>query len=380
MDVDIEVTNFPHGRVLEQLSSFGFVQSCNYSVENIASSNPASPGNFSTITAGISYQYVSNIEPGWFSDIDYNRAFSSLPQSFGAVIPVDKFLIGLGASQRYNSQIDFGDLEITTINAPDGTSETYAAEDNTLISSLAATVSYSLHSVFKDDDALGLGFQLNRDRLDYRSKRWHADLKTKGYSNSYSIGIHYKQKRTLNPGLLELGLFFEKGTSFKEKKTYETQGLLDPIDIDPGDASHFQFVGPAVTEWTIVAKTPDKINAGILFSSVNRLYVSLNAALLFRNQINTQWKNTIEYSGGLIYYLSEAWILSVGNYYAHPRSDLTDAYFKDMNRNMEVNYITGGIRFQSRHYAINASVADSHLFSGKWRRHTIARFGVSVTL
>jgi len=375
-----EVTNFQQGLVLEQLSSLGFVQNSNYAIENISSSNPASLINFDSMMVGISFQYVSNQEPGWLGGINHNRAYPFLPQSIGAVYPINNLRIGIGISQRYNSFLDFGEMKIRTIAQPDGTGEIFTAKDETLVVGFSNLYSYSFTSLINKDDALSLGIQINLDRMDYYSQIWHTEGRAGGFAISFGYGMHYKFQNRFNPGLFEIGFFFEKGSSFKEELKMNSNSNLVLTDLDSNDAQRPNNAYVVPSSFDVIVKTPDKFNYGFIFSPQNELHFSLNSRTVYWNKMREAWKNCSEFSCSIIFDYSKNMRFSFGLYSSNPQLINNGFYDTSINENMKTIYATVGLHIKGKYFITDLSIADSHNYSGAWRKHTILKGAIAVKI
>lgn len=132
----------PQGYSLNLLNSKG-TSGINNSVSNINFINPAALDEFYKITAGISYEYQTNIKEAWFAGIGYKRYSNITPQSFGLIIPIKELKIGISAGQTYKSNMDLGEIPTTTTEQPDGAGETFNADFKTNIYSYSFLLSYS---------------------------------------------------------------------------------------------------------------------------------------------------------------------------------------------------------------------------------------------
>lgn len=376
---EFEAPNFQHGLVLENLSSFGFVQNSNYAIENISSSNPASLINFDSALVGISYQYVSMQNPGWFGDIMHKRAYPLLPQSVGAVYPLNNLRIGIGISQRYNSLLDYGEMNVTTFAQPDGTGETFTAKDETFVIAFSNLYSYSFPSLFHKNDLLSLGLQFNLDRMDYLAKIWHTEGKAGGFKTSYTVGLHYKFEKRLHPGLFEIGFFFEKGSSFKKELKENNTGNLILADPDTSNAHRPNNYYP-VTKFDIIVKTPDKLNYGFIYSPESLLHFSLNSRTVYWSKVRTGWKNCPEFSCSVIFDYSKTARFSFGLISSNPQVDESIFNSKEINENMKAIYTTVGVHVERNNFIYDFVLADSHNYSGAWRKHTILKGAIAIKI
>ena len=375
--VAIDAIYFPHGLVLENLSSFGFVQNSNYAIENISSSNPASLINFDSLLVGVSYQYVSEQNPGWIVDIINKRAYPFLPQSIGAVYPLDNLRIGIGISQRYNSLLDFGEIPFTTVENPYGTGQSYSPKFETLIIGFSNLCSYSLPSLFYKNDVLSLGFQFNIDRMDYYSKLARTEGTSGGFSSSYGFGIHYKFEKRLHPGLFEIGFFYEKGSSFKEELQTNNNINVVRVSEDSLRPNNYYVVQSSMD---VIAKTPDKLNYGFIYSPERMLHFSLNSRTVYWKKIRSEWQNCSEFSCSAIFDYSKTARFSFGLLSSNPQIIDNGFYSPEINENMKAIYVTLGLHIEKHRFIYDLSLADSHNYSGAWRKHTILKGAIAVKL
>ncbi|MDP3147505.1 MAG: hypothetical protein Q8N83_00110 [Ignavibacteria bacterium] len=377
---EFEAPNYQHGLVLENLSSLGFVQNSNYAIENISSSNPASLINFDSASVGISYQSVSMQNPGWLGDIMHKRAYPLLPQSIGAVYPLDNLRIGIGISQRYNSLLDFGEIPVTTIENPYGTGETFTATDETLVIGFSNLYSYSFPSLFYKNDLLSLGLQFNLDRMDYLAKIWDAEGKAGGFKTSFSVGFLYKFEKRLHPGLFEIGFFFEKGSSFKEELKENNTRNLVLADLDTNNAHRQNNYYPVTKLFDIIVKTPDKLNYGFIYSPESLLHFSLNSRTVFWNKVRSGWKNCSEFSCSVIFDYSKTARFSFGLFSSNPQIEDNRFNSQEINENMKAIYTTVGVHIERNNFEYDFVLADSHNYSGAWRKHTILKGAISIKI
>jgi len=368
---------YQHGLVLENLSSLGFVQNSNYAIENISSSNPASLINFDSLLVGVSYQYVSEQNPGWIVDIINKRAYPFLPQSIGAVYPLDNLRIGIGISQRYNSLLDYGEIPFTTVENPYGTGQSFSPKFETLIIGFSNLCSYSLPSLFYKNDVLSLGFQVNIDRMDYNSKLARTEGTSGGLSTSYGFGIHYKFEKRLHLGLFEFGFFYEKGSSFREELRTNNNINLVRVSEDSLRQNNYYVVQSSMD---VIAKTPDKLNYGFIYSPERMLHFSLNSRTVYWNKIRSDCQNCSEFSCSVIFDYSKTERFSFGLLSSNPQITNNRFYSQDANENMKAIYVTLGLHIENYRFIYDLSLADNHNYSGAWRKHTILKGAIAIKL
>ena len=142
---------------------------------------------FDDTNLGISYLFESKIDPAWIANITHERGYIYLPQSFGLLIPFNYLNLGLGFAQIYNSEARFGALEITTINNPEGTGESFDEGDKSLVNRYSVIAAKKINN---GSQSLGIniGIQVGLDQLFYESYIWKMSLTANGYGFNWKIG------------------------------------------------------------------------------------------------------------------------------------------------------------------------------------------------
>ncbi|MCI0495448.1 hypothetical protein L0Z72_10620, partial [candidate division KSB1 bacterium] len=107
------ILDVPQGFVLESLGGYGYNNTTINTISNVSNTNPANMFDYNRISFGISYQVESKIKESWFADIDHYRKNLALPQSLSLILPLNRIRFGLGFSQKYNSEKDYGEFQAT---------------------------------------------------------------------------------------------------------------------------------------------------------------------------------------------------------------------------------------------------------------------------
>jgi len=165
------VVFLPQGYVLESLNGYGFSHGVISTISNISSGNPASLSDFQRLSLGVSGQYDTKINTAWIAGIGYQRVENKRPQSAGFVLPHKNFRLGFGISQKYSTALDFGEVEITTVEEPEGTGETFNVTHNTFVQSKSALIAYSLQNVFSNEK-ISVAVQYNINTMCYEASFW----------------------------------------------------------------------------------------------------------------------------------------------------------------------------------------------------------------
>ena len=90
---------------------------------------------------------------------------------------------------------------------------------------------------------------------------------------------------------------------------------------------------------------------------------------------NDQVKNQLEFSASGIYRINEMFAPSFGFYYTDKNFDED---FFDINEKIDALFFIGGLRFNYDIFSADLAIADSHLFSGDFRKQTIGKLAIGV--
>ncbi len=367
----------PQGYVLESINGKGFTSSTFNHISNIISSNPASISDYTNISFGSSYQLESAIKPAWMADIDHERKQVDLPQSLGLVIPYKSLRFGIGLSQRYNSFMDLGKIAVTTIENPEGTGEYFTASKTNVVSCYSSLFSYSLPDILYQNDLLNLGLQINYNKLDVKEQIYHSYAKAKTNDISWTLGIGYRPSKNV-----KFGVFFEKGSIFKDKIKLEGDDMLVQIDVDSSIAGNNENINAYLTTETfkLEGRTPDKLHIGASYIFNPLIEISMDITYIFWSQISDNSKNSIDFSGSAIANITRQLsfsvsFLSTGRYYDKE----TDKYF-NTNENLYGFYILGGLNFKYSFFDLDIAYANNTIISGEWRKQELGKIAIGVYL
>lgn len=353
----------PSGFTIESVSGFGYSKTTG-SQSNIASMNPAAMDRFTSTSFGVSYQYESELHPGYIADIGAARYRKAVPQSAGIVFPSNDFRIGLGFSQKYNSSLLFGDLPITTTQNPDGTGQYGDVTEKSDLFRYSALFSYGFNNSFFKDDRISLGIAFNFDWLNYNfsfGKKGHEPdrlLRSHGSEITYSLGITYS---VFNKSLFSL--LYERGAEFDYMITDEiidrTQYFLPKDD-------------------RAVSKTPDRIHLGFDYLFAGKSQLTTTLSYLLWNEIEKNKKDQFEAAASYIYPVRDDLMASLGMFYTDIRYN--NNFYLFSNDDFRAIYMTLGAVYSISLIDLDLTVADSHLLSGKYRKQTLLKLSAGFHL
>lgn len=367
-NVETQAIIAPQGFGINLLNSKGN-SSIDNDISNIGFMNPAAISNFDSYTFGLSYQLSSKIEEGWIADIGTSRKNDWIPQSAGAVLKFENFSFGLGFGQKYNGSLDFDSIQVTTPENPDGTGEFFDVEYRTRVYSYSIAASYTFIDLIAENSSLDLGFRYSYNKMDFYESLWLINISDSDVSSNFNIGLQYSYDISENRKI-KIGFSYETQVKFSSPISVE----LDSLDINSGNGSN---IGAQVYDFNIAGYIPNDFKLDVSADLTENFKLNtLITGMLWETDDNNQ-KNQLELSVSGIYKINEMFAPSFGFYYTDKNFDEN---FLDINEKMNALFLIGGLRFNYDIFTADLAIADSHLFSGDFRKQTIGKFAISVQL
>lgn len=354
----------PQGNTMNLLNGYGSSALFN-DVANISSINPAALDRYTNISLGFSYQTESKLNKSWIGDIGSERINKIIPQSFGFVYSLDDLKLGLSMYQKYNRAFVIGSIKKTTEESPDGTGELYTPEFKSTINNYSLSMAYTFNELFPEAD-LSVGFRMGLNYLHYYEKIMVLELDESLSSTDYSIGVVYTAKKDNN--YLRFGLFYESELHYNKLTNYKVTN--PPVVVIPGSVNNHIFINNV----KIVANLPSTLRFDFDISTIENIKLLGSISNVFWSKIESNVQNQIEFSGSAVYFVSDTFSPSLGFFYTDRKQDED---YSEINKNMNVFFITAGMVLKYDNFNINLTLADSHLFSGEWRKQTIFKSNFS---
>jgi len=359
----------PQGYVIDAISGLGYNKSTISTPATLGSTNPASMVDLSKFSLGFSYQYDTKLEPAWIVGIGHSRIFNSVPQSIGLSIPINNLHLGLAMNQIYNSELDYGEMTGTMIWANEQgyiETETFHPKKKESVNRYSIVAAYDLNKYLSSSNCLSIGVQYNYNYLKYDQflesritelndslKMHDIFLKEETTAGNVAIGIRYSTGNTNIPRI-DIGLYYETFIRFEKAYTFEnSQGMLR-------------------------GNIPDKLHAGIYLKTPFKLYFSGNMSYIHWENKNIPYldvQNQPELSGTIGYTFSKNLTLYIGSLLSDYRRVIEDDIFETEGKFKVIYFIAGGT-FQYKGLSFEFTGADSHLFSGDWRKQILIKLGV----
>ncbi len=356
----------PQGYGIKLLNSSGNSSIYN-DISNIGFMNPASIVNFKGYSAGLSYQLNSKIKEAYIAGIGTSRTNNWVPQSAGIVFPITGLNIGLSFGQRYNGTMDIDPIPITTFQNPDGTGEFYTVDFSTSVYSYAVTLNSAIKDFFTNNSLFSLGIRYSLNRLDHEFRVGLAGFETSDNSGNFSVGAQFKSNM-FSLKNFTVGLSYETGIEFNRS-----------IEIRSGNTIRLpdsNFI-PVVTQMRLSDRIPDELRFDLSADISDNFSINTNVTGIFWNTSKNTLKNQIEFSANCSYKLSDLLKPSIGLY-------ITDKNYQqdffDVNKKNNALFLIAGLNVSYSRFYADLAIADSHLFSGEFRKQTIGKLAVGIIL
>gem|GEM_PF-2659950 len=353
----------PQGHVISALSPKGYNPSVLTTTTTLGCSNPAATVDLRR-GFGLSYQWNSEINPAWLSTFGHRRIFNAFPQLIGLSGSIRNLHLGLAMNQVYNSEMDYGDV-FATIIIPNNQgymyTATYRLKREETVNKYSLSASYYLNKT----KTFAIGFNYNENQLNLS---YHLNLLTtdapdsvvfpdegydqKTYAGNFSAGVRYTTPAGLFPRL-KAGIFFESKVRFRHSFSYYDEKI------------------------TLAADIPAKIHSGIYLELSNGLFFSENVSYHIWEQTRyANLRNQPEFAINAGFPIGQSLLLSGGAFYTnYHRTDFSD---KENDKFRAIYLMLGGV-YHMKDFSLELTCADSHLFSGEYRKQTILKAGIGYT-
>lgn len=358
---------FPQGYGIKLLNFAGTSSIIN-DVSNLGFMNPASISEFENYSLGISYQFNTSIDEAWIADIGLSRIHNFYPQSFGAIAKWKDFSFGLGFGQKYNESLDVGEIQVTTIQDPDGTGEFIIPVIEKLIHTYSFSASYSFKELLKTTNEFSLGFRYNLNRFHEYDEIGELVGEAEDFFHSFNFGL-FSSLSLDEARNIYFGFSYETKSEFKAQFEINSEIVLP----DPTSPPTYTQV-----ESYLIGSTPAELRLDCGIDAISSLKFLLNLTTIFWNDESDDVKDQFEFSTSALYEFNEQFSSSLGFYYSDYK--FKETYFSQLNSELNAFFITAGLKFNYNIFSADLAIADSHLFSGDFRKQTIGKLAIGVQL
>ena len=352
---------YPQSLNIDSYNSIGFSNLNLSTASDISSANPASLYQFENISFGLNYTYISSLR--LIDEIKLSSSKEIPPITFSFIYPINNFRVGLAYHQKYNNYLEFDEMEVATIENPEGTGEYFNATSERIIHSPSLLFDYTFKNVFTDDK-LSMGLQLFWDFLKIEEKIYKTKGKLEGNNFSWKLGVLYEYDKKIY-----ISCLYEKENKLEGK--IEIDDTLTVLDIDVGSGQLLEF-NPQY-----FLKLPDKLAFGITVKPMDKLILSTSVSSVFWEGVNDRYRNNLDLSISTIYKLYESIMISLGFYNTDLNNSASAYYYESLDYNS--SFIGLGINWQVKNFDIQCEFLDNKLFASKISKQTQVKIGIDFT-
>ena len=358
-------TLFPQGYVLGQLGIHGMCAATGRPQQYGLPDNPALITGNQRFAIGATAQFDTKLDPAWLAQIGIHRPRDQALQSVVLITPFSPITIAIGFDEKYLSEWATS-MEIMTIQHPEGTGETLTMTFKSRIYSIGIVAGYKYSGLFGPRSHIGIGIGLNNNNMieslefsysgsdDSRAGRLE---KINDTAYSWSVGLNAKIPLSAAK-FAQLGLFYDDGAIIS--RIFESETIPD-----------YSSKG--------VGGLPPRVVAGFSIDLTRGISLLADARVLWWDKFPLASRKTQEYAATVLYSGIDRWKVSFG-FYTTERLGEENELISDFEDNIKAVYLTAGIEHEFEHLSVGLSLADSHRFSGEWRKQTIVKLNTSYRL
>lgn len=366
-------STFPPETGVDSYHRSGFTTFGFSSASDLSNSNPASIAFFNKISAGLSFEYNSEINISNIITVHQTRSKPLLLASFGFVYPMSNFNIALAYHQKYNTYLKYEPLEVSTFEKPDGTGEYVRPINDRIVHSPSILCSYTFGNIQQNNSILSVGVQLFYDYAVIKDKAYQVNYKFNEGSFNWKLGLLYSYKREVSVGILYENKIELEGV-------IETDPEINVERYDPVHEHSGNYFSVEVDDIKMKLKLPGKIGLGLSARAFNNLSLSFAFSAIDWSTVYKGYRTQINLSSAAVYDFSETANISLGffNSLFYYRNDENYYYGRRMNWNRI--FITAGAEIKFDKFAVQIELMDNHLLAVEKFYQTQAKVGFNYTI
>jgi len=368
------------GYVIDALSGKGYNPSTLATLTTINSVNPAALVDLKR-GFGFSYQYDTKIRSVWIADSKHQRIFNTAPQSAGLTVTLRNLHLGLAMDQVYNSKFLYHFTSNFYYEPWYIGPYTFHSEVRESVHHYSCIAAYDFGKYRLESQSLSIGLQVNYNQY-HLYQQYGITMDSDSLDNLYgtsevfkktidafniAAGIRYIVHTEIIPRI-SIGAYYETFVRFK--KIFDDTNFDDRKDNPTTRITRFDFFG------TRLGEIPDKFHTGVYLEMPCGLYFSSNLSYLFWRNTAYSVKNQPEFAVNIGFPACKNLNLSGGVFYTHyRRTDFSDKW----NNKFKAVYLMAGGTLNLKNFSLELTVADSHLFSGEYRKQTLVKAGIGYS-
>jgi hypothetical protein len=350
----------PQGFGIQLMNSLGNSSIIN-DVSNLGNMNPAAISNFENFSLAFSYQFNSSINESWINNSASTRKNDFIPQSAGGVFKWNDFTLGFGFNQRYNLEVDFnwntsgvGQADITEFR---GRVYTYSS-----------ALAYSIKDFIKENSSLTVGVNYSLSNVNFSQKNFSDKIDLSDNAGNFSFGIQYSIKKDSAKGTM-IGLSYITNTKFESEYNIQSGFTVIIRNVNKQNST--------AADNFITGNIPDRFNLDLSSDFSDKINLLCSFTGIFWEKDYNHITNQFEFSLGGIYKINKMFSPAFSIYYTD--KNYKQDYF-ELSEKFNTLFLIAGLKFNFDIFSADLAIADSHLFSGDYRKQTIGKLAIGVHL
>jgi long-subunit fatty acid transport protein len=356
----VNLVRFPETLTILNLTSSGISFLANSQVADVTNGNPAALGRFQNLSAGLSWQFESDLTGPDIMDLVLKRDRVWLPQSAGIVYPFNELLrFALGLNRRYSNLCEYT-FELITPEMPMGTSEFFKAGIESSVITYSVIAGYTFQE-FLSAQRMTLALRYNLDYMSTTEEMLDITAKASGFDFSWAVGIIADFK--LPECIFSFGASYEKDLDIEEKMEFDSKRSIVVPDQNLNTDVLLQSEATP-----IVTRIPARLNFGTSITFKNIFIVEVSLSQVFWSEISGSFNDVIEYAAFISRPFLPCLTTSIGIYSTGLNYNYTSIIDEP-----DALYLTAGVRLSFEKFRIDLVLADDHFSSIERREQTIVK-------
>ena len=224
---------------------------------------------------------------------------------------------------------------------------------------------------FKQNSKLVLGFNTTYNQVKFSQNDQGSLTELTDNAINFIFGIQYIVK---NDEDRETSLGISYITNTKFESNYQTQSGITVV-IRKSDS--YLSINNVQAENIISGNIPDKINLDLAIDLSTSIKLLASGTGIFWEKDDNRLNDQFEFSLGSVYKINDMFSPAFSIYYTGRDYELV---FFNLDEKFDAVFLIAGLKINCGIFYSDLVIADSHLFSGDYRKQTIGKLSLGIKL
>lgn len=332
---------------------------------NPANSNPAGFSDDKKIHIWGKWAKNSEIKNAWFG-FGYRQLKPEIPSGIGVSVPILGLSVTAGFTRSLNYTLYSEDISRTSPDDPYGSGISFDYYDDAQLDIFSLSFSGKMNLPGKDGNDLAFGLTLKNGLLKVKSTIDRNVMETDSRTISFSFGAIC----TLQPEFAEK---LKVGFSFESEENYSGTSKYEDLSFGAPAGTYAPIIKDPIK---FEANLPTRVHVGTEITYHSGIQALFQGSLLMRQTTGFLAKNQTELSGSVVFPVFDSVKISGGLLYDFWLKNEKESGSVVNETDFQSVFLTTGVHAGFWGVLIDISLADNHLFSGKYRKQTILTAGI----